>query len=398
MFIQKNNYINSLFNHCTQTQKNNIRKAVKAVCDAKIRGGKIVVVTGSGPNIHEGVTTLIAELINKNIVDGVTTSAAVVAHEMGGALEYVKRINANLIKDCISGVELPLGDFFEYTLLSDKDKEIFEKEMYLDQTLLSRLENVDGSVIIKAAANMAYPLGLRNEMLAYDIYKYSKLYGYSFEYVAGFISDERTMIGAAARKGIPLWVSVPQLIGGGAVGLCISDSIPISQRSMRIAQMLQSADVIIESAVALTQEIHDGPFETYTGHGIWANWQGQFTYSLKNKPIIRIDMDQNLERAWEIQKNSGIIQESINSGLPKTKLTKIPFRMEMSAFSRLPDSLPIIGDIGVVWPIIAQKVSEELGIDLEFMSYPQDSEQGKLMRDYIANNIKYADRKRLCDL
>ena len=23
----------------------------------------------------------------------------------------------------------------------------------------------------------------------------------------------------------------------------------------------------------LTQEIHDGPFETYTGHGLWAAWQ-----------------------------------------------------------------------------------------------------------------------------
>jgi hypothetical protein len=34
----------------------------------KGRGGH-----GSGPNLHEGVTTLIAELMDKGIVDGVTT-------------------------------------------------------------------------------------------------------------------------------------------------------------------------------------------------------------------------------------------------------------------------------------------------------------------------------------
>lgn len=39
------------------------------VVDAKKKGGKVAVVTGSGPNIHEGVTTLIAELMDKGIVD-----------------------------------------------------------------------------------------------------------------------------------------------------------------------------------------------------------------------------------------------------------------------------------------------------------------------------------------
>ena len=38
-----------------------------------------LVVVGSGPNLHEGVTTLIAELIRVGVVDGVTTSSAVVA-------------------------------------------------------------------------------------------------------------------------------------------------------------------------------------------------------------------------------------------------------------------------------------------------------------------------------
>ena len=61
-----------------------IDESVQRIVTAKEKGGKVVVVTGSGPNIHEGVTTLIAELMRVGIVDGVTTSSAVVSHEMGG--------------------------------------------------------------------------------------------------------------------------------------------------------------------------------------------------------------------------------------------------------------------------------------------------------------------------
>ncbi|MBP3812774.1 MAG: hypothetical protein J6E49_06655, partial [Acidaminococcaceae bacterium] len=43
--------------------------AIQKITDVKKRGGKVMVVTGSGPNIHEGVTTLIAELIRVGIVD-----------------------------------------------------------------------------------------------------------------------------------------------------------------------------------------------------------------------------------------------------------------------------------------------------------------------------------------
>ncbi|HNT86561.1 MAG TPA: hypothetical protein PKL84_01745, partial [Candidatus Hydrogenedentes bacterium] len=39
-----------------------IAQAADAVVAAKERGGRVVVVTGSGPNLHEGVTTLLAEL------------------------------------------------------------------------------------------------------------------------------------------------------------------------------------------------------------------------------------------------------------------------------------------------------------------------------------------------
>ena len=104
--------------------------------------------------------------------------------------------------------------------------------------------------------------------------------------------------------------------------------------------MLEGADVIIESAIALSQEIHDGPFETYTGHGIWAAWDLMPTYSLEGKTLIRIDLDSNLERAWKLERGSSDIQNAVNQGLPKTKRTGIPFRMEMSGFARLESSIP----------------------------------------------------------
>ncbi len=203
------------------------------------------------------------------------------------------------------------------------------------------------------------------------------------------------MMGKGVEKGFPVIVSVPQLVGGGAVGLSVGDSISISERSMRIARMLEESDIIIESAVALTQEIHDGPFECYTGHGLWSHWIGFKTYSLKEKTIIRIDLDKQLMQAKLMQHENKKIQEAIDKGLPKTKITGIPFRMEMSAFARHENSIPIVGDIGEIWPIMAYKVADELGISLDFLSYPQESEEGKRMREWIVENVKPIDREKM---
>ena len=145
----------------------------------------------------------------------------------------------------------------------------------------------------------------------------------------------------------------------------------------------------------MTQEIHDGPFETYTGHGIWSNWEGYATYSLRGKTLIRIDTDPNLLKAWEFEKQSSKVQEAIDKGLPKTKLMDIPFRMEMSGFARLEHSIPTIGDIGVIWPIIAVRLEKELGIELDFISYPQGTPEGEEMRNWIVKNIRPIDKKKL---
>jgi hypothetical protein len=373
--------------------KEMLDRAIESIVSAKKKGGKVVVVTGSGPNLHEGVTTLIGELIHKGIVDGVTTSSAVVGHEMAGTLEEVKRVDG--IQLGLTEEVLPRGNVFEATLMSADVLEQLQKEMLIDTALLEKTLGLDGSVIIKAAGNMAYPLGLRTENLAKEILIIAKSKGVPFEAVAGAGADERTMLGAAHARGIPILVTIPQLVGGGMVGLAIGDSISITERATKVAEMMQSADVIIESAVVLSQEIHDGPFETYTGHGIWSHWDGFSTYSLKDKVLIRIDLDPSLKKAWEFEKQSSKVQAAIDEGLPKTKLMSIPFRMEMSGFARLEKSIPVVADLGVAWPIIALRLEEELGISLDFISYPQQSLEGKKMRKWIVENIQPIVKKKL---
>ena len=368
-----------------------VDSAIERITEIKKRGGKVMVVTGSGPNIHEGVTTLIAELIRVGIVDAVSTSSAVISHEMAGSLDRVFRVDAKALG--MDMEKMPRGDVFEFTCMTDEEIANLKREMPLDDDLLKRgRELPKQNEIIKAAGNMAYPMGPRTEKVAHEILGMARMYGLPFETVAGWGCDEHTMLGAAARKGVPVLVTIPQLIGGGAVGMSIGDSIPVSQRSMRLSRMLASCDAIIESAVALTQEIHDGPFECYTGHGIWAWWSGENTYDLRNKSLIRFDLDENLRKAVELNKT---VQEAIDKGLPKTKAAKIPFRMEMSAFARHENSIPVIGDIGKVWPLVAAGVAKNLGIELEFLSASQDTPEGAAMREWIVDNVKPFDREKM---
>ena len=373
--------------------KARLKAAVRAVVEAKQKGGKVVAVLGSGPNLHEGVTSLVAELMQKGIIDGVSTSSAVINHEMAGTLEKVKRFNGKSFG--LDRAKLPSDGIFEVTLLSDAKIEEFQKEMPIDVSLYRKMRRAKGHAIVKVAGNMAYPTGLRTERLAREILALAKRHGIPFEQMAGYGAHRLTMIGAGAEKGVPVLVTVPQLVGGGEVGLAVGDSIPISERCSRIAHMLSSADVIIESALALSQEIHDGPFERYTGHGVWADWEGGWTYSLAEKAIIRIDLDPNLEKAWKRERQDKSVSEAVDKGLPKTKSMKIPFRMEMSGFARIPGSLPVVGDIGEVWPILASRVADALDIRLDFMSYKQSLPEGQKVREWIVRNVEAISRERL---
>lgn len=368
-------------------------QAVEKVVSAKRRGGKVFVATGSGPNLHEGVTTLIAELMTKGLVDAVSTSSAVIAHEMAGTLDKVKRVNGKQLG--FGANLLPKGDIFEFTMMSAEELVSLQEEMKLDEALLNRGNELPGSVIIKAAGNMGYPMGLRTERLAREILGFAHAFGLPFENVAGWGADPMTILGAGFQNQKPVLVSIPQLVGGGGVGIAIADSIPILERCLRLSKMIADSDVIIESAIALSQEIHDGPFETYTGHGIWAAWDSYPTYSLEGKTLIRIDLDPNLKKAWQFERQSQTIQEAIDQGLPKTKITGIPFRMEMSGFARLEGSLPLTGDIGIIWPVLACRVAQELNVELDFVSHPQQTPEGQAMREWIVENIKPINRSKL---
>ncbi len=367
-----------------------LQTAIDRIVDTKKAGGKVAIVTGSGPNLHEGVTTLIAELIRVGVVDGVTTSSAVIAHEMAGTLDRVKRVDG--VSCGIPAEKLPLGGHFELSVLSEDAMQAMRQESPIDDDLIRVLEETDGAEIIKAAGNMAYPMGLRTERISAEVLQRAKIEGRPFEEIAGRGADPRTMIGAGYRANVPVLVSIPQLVGGGGVGLALGDSVSITERAARVANIMSEADVIIESAVALTQEIHDGPFETFTGHGVWADWDGHPTYSLQDKTLIRFDLDPNLQTVCEIQRGSSTVQEAINQGLPKTKLMNVPFRMEMSGFARLPGSIPVIGDIGILWPILALEVATRLNLDLQFLSYPQQSEYGQAMRESIVRHVEFLSR------
>jgi len=385
--------IRTLYAGLAPKTRSRVDQAVQAVVEAKERGGRVVAVVGSGPNIHEGVTTLIAELMHKKIIDGVSTSSAVIGHEMGGALERVKRIDGRAYG--FDGDKLPLDGQFEVSLISEKLLKAYQRECDMDVPLYRRMRRARGNTIIKVAGNMAYPTGLRTERLARDVLALSRRYGLPFEEVVGHGADPYTMIGAGAQHKLPVLVTVPQLVGSGEVGLSIGDSIPISERCQRMARLLAGADVIIESALALSQEVHDGPFERFTGHGIWADWEGGWTYSLRDKKIIRIDLDPNLEKAWQKERSSGMVSAAVDKGLPKTTSMHIPFRMEMSGFARIPGSLPLIGDIGEIWPIMATKVADALGVRLDLMSCKQSLPAGRKFREWIVRHVKPVDRDQM---
>ncbi len=385
--------IDALYHALPEETRKRVDRAIDILVDVKRNKGKIVAVVGSGPNLHEGVTTLIAELIHKDLIDGISTSSAVISHEMAGALEKVKRIDGSTMG--VNKDFLPMDGRLEVSLLSLEQLERWEREMPLDINLYRRMIGTRGDVIIKVAGNVAYPSGLRTEWAARNILALSRRHGLPFERVAGLGADPYTMIGAGARKSIPVLVTVPQLVGGGEVGLAIGDSITVSRRCRMIADLMESADVIIESAVALSQEIHDGPFENYTGHGIWAQWEGERTYSLAKKRILRIDLDPAIEAAWLNERKEGRVSGAVDRGLPKTKSMGIPFRMEMSGFARIPGSLPIVGDIGDIWPILAARMSKALGIELDLMCYKQSTPEGDAFREWIVSHVQPLDRHRM---
>ena len=59
--------------------------------------------------------------------------------------------------------------------------------------------------------------------------------------------------------------------------------------------------------------------------------------------------------------------------------------------------MAIIGDIGMVWPVMACRIAERLGLALEFISYPQQTPPGKAMREAIVSEVRPLDREKMLD-
>ncbi len=97
--------------------------------------------------------------------------------------------------------------------------------------------------------------------------------------------------------------------------------------------------------------------------------EGYPTYSLKDKTLVRIDLDENLRKARDLETGSSSSRRPSTGDCPRRK-SEDPFRMEMSAFARHEGSIPVIGDIGQVWPVLAWKVAGALGIPLDFLATP----------------------------
>lgn len=90
--------------------------------------------------------------------------------------------------------KMPRGDVFEFTCLSDEELNKLRQEMPLDEDLLERGKQLPKqNEIIKAAGNMAYPMGFRTEKLAHEVLGLARMYGLPFETVAGWGCDEHTM-------------------------------------------------------------------------------------------------------------------------------------------------------------------------------------------------------------
>ena len=119
--------IEQFYENLGERSQANLDNAISRIVEAKRRNGKVMLVIGSGPNLHEGVTALVAELMDKGIVDSVTTSSAVIAHEMGGSLDRVKRVKASELGFDPDSHFLPKGGVFEFSMMGDDELDLQRK-------------------------------------------------------------------------------------------------------------------------------------------------------------------------------------------------------------------------------------------------------------------------------
>ena len=163
--------------------KRRLAQVVRMWAKVKAAGGRVVVATGSGPNLHEGVTCMVAELVRLGLVDGVLTSSAVVGHEMAGVLERVRRVEG--AKLGLDPAALPADGKVEVSLLSHDQLAGLARQTIIDRDLYRRMLSAPGNDIIKVAGNLAYPTGLWVERTARLLEPVAKAAGLPLEAVVG---------------------------------------------------------------------------------------------------------------------------------------------------------------------------------------------------------------------
>ena len=81
-------------------------------------------------------------------------------------------------------------------------------------------------------------------------------------------------------------------------------------------------------------------------------------------------------------------------------LARYTFRTALSDARKAAATEPATRSVAsriVIWPIIAMHASQRLGIELDFLSYPQEPEQGKEMSEWIVQNVKRLHKENMLE-
>ena len=150
--------------------------------------------------------------------------------------------------------------------------------------------------------------------------------------------------------------------------------------------------LIIESGLALAQEIHDGPFELFTGHGLWARKRGEPTFSLRDKKVVRIDLDphiSNVSGNMQRQKAKAVSQ-AIHTRQTKSRGPGAPLPhgvLRIRPHSRI--HVPITADLGMVWPLMAGRAAASgLGVRSGRLCVTnKGTGLGESLREFIVQHV-----------
>lgn len=127
---------------------------------------------------------------------------------------------------------------------------------------------------------------------------------------------------------------------------------------------------------------YDLPFEEVAGHR--ADPYTMIGDGAQNQVPVLVTVPQLV--------GSGEVGLSIRDAIPISERCQ---RMEMSGFARIPGSLPVVGNIGEIWPVMPTRAADALGVRLDFMCCKQFLPAGQECREWIVRNVKPVDRDRM---